>query len=132
MRRPIQPPKSIWRRLIVSVSILLSGLIFLYMQPQPANSRQAADNTKTNESAGVTADQQKSDPTDLEITRRVSEAVGVPVVASGGAGNLQHMADVLKMGKADAVLAASIFHFGEFTVAEVKRFLAEQDISIRL
>lgn len=75
MRGPIQPPKSIWRRLIVSVSILLSGLIFLYMQPQPANSRQAADNTKTNESAGVTADQQKSDPTDLEITRRIRRSI---------------------------------------------------------
>src|SRR5881396_3353265 len=51
---------------------------------------------------------------DLEITRRVSESVGVPVVASGGAGKLEHMADVLEAGKADAVLAASIFHFGEY------------------
>ena len=58
---------------------------------------------------------------DLVITRRISEAVGVPVVASGGAGKLEHMAEVLLAGKADAVLAASIFHFGEYTVAEVKR-----------
>jgi cyclase len=68
---------------------------------------------------------------DLEITRRVSEAVGVPVVASGGAGTLQHMADVLLEGKADAVLAASIFHFGEYTVGDVKKFLAEKGITVR-
>jgi imidazole glycerol-phosphate synthase subunit HisF len=69
---------------------------------------------------------------DLEITRRVSEAVGVPVVASGGAGKLEHMADVLLEGKADAVLAASIFHFGEFTVGEVKRYLADKGIPVRI
>src|SRR5256885_148680 len=65
---------------------------------------------------------------DLEITRRISESVGVPVVASGGAGTLEHMADVLEQGKADAVLAASIFHFGEFTVGDVKNFLAKRNI----
>ena len=69
---------------------------------------------------------------DLEITRRVSEAVGVPVVASGGAGRLDHMADVLLKGKADAVLAASIFHFGEYTVGDVKKFLAGKGITVRL
>jgi imidazole glycerol-phosphate synthase subunit HisF len=69
---------------------------------------------------------------DLVITRRVSEAVGVPVVASGGAGKLEHLAAVLLEGKADAVLAASIFHFGQFTVGEVKRFLAKQGIPVRL
>jgi cyclase len=69
---------------------------------------------------------------DLVITRRISEAVGVPVVASGGAGTLEHMAAVLLEGKADAVLAASIFHFGEFTVSDVKRFLAKQNIPVRL
>jgi cyclase len=69
---------------------------------------------------------------DLVITRRVSESVGVPVVASGGAGNLQHMAAVLLDGKADAVLAASIFHSGEYTVAEAKQFLAKQNIPVRL
>ena len=69
---------------------------------------------------------------DLVITRRISESVGVPVVASGGAGSLQHMADVLIEGRADAVLAASIFHFGEFTVGDVKRFLAQQGIPVRL
>jgi cyclase len=69
---------------------------------------------------------------DLVITRRVSEAVGVPVVASGGAGNLEHMAAVLLDGKADAVLAASIFHFGEYTVGEVKRYLADRGIPVRL
>jgi cyclase len=68
---------------------------------------------------------------DLAITRRISESVGVPVVASGGAGRLEHLADVLLEGKADAVLAASIFHFGEFTVGEVKRFLASQGIPVR-
>ena len=68
---------------------------------------------------------------DLEITRRISESVGVPVVASGGAGTLEHMADVLERGKADAVLAASIFHFGEFTVGDVKDFLAARHIPVR-
>jgi len=69
---------------------------------------------------------------DLVITRRISDAVGVPVVASGGAGNLEHMAEVLLEGKADAVLAASIFHFGEYTVGDVKRFLAGRGIPVRL
>ena len=69
---------------------------------------------------------------DLVITRRVSEAVGVPVVASGGAGSLDHMADVLLEGRADAVLAASIFHFGTFTVGQVKQHLAARGISVRL
>ncbi len=69
---------------------------------------------------------------DLEITRIISEQVGVPVVASGGAGSLEHMAEVLIQGKADAVLAASIFHFGDFTVQQVKTFLAQHDIPVRL
>ena len=69
---------------------------------------------------------------DIEITRRISETVGVPIVASGGAGNLDHMVDVLKEGQADAVLAASIFHFGEYTVREVKDHLAKADIPVRL
>ena len=69
---------------------------------------------------------------DLTITRRVSEAVGVPVVASGGAGTLEHMAEVLLDGKADAVLAASIFHFNEFTVGDVKKYLARRGIPVRL
>jgi cyclase len=68
---------------------------------------------------------------DLVITRRVSESVSVPVVASGGAGNLEHMAEVLLEGKADAVLAASIFHFGQHTVDEVKKFLAGKGIPVR-
>jgi len=68
---------------------------------------------------------------DLEITRRVSESVGVPVVASGGAGKLEHMASVLLEGKADAVLAASVFHFGEYTVGDVKKFLASKGIPVR-
>lgn len=69
---------------------------------------------------------------DLVITRRVSEAVGVPVVASGGAGSVEHMAEVLLAGKADAVLAASIFHFGMHTVGDVKRHLASRGIPVRL
>ena len=69
---------------------------------------------------------------DLVITRRISESVDVPVVASGDAGSLEHMAEVLVEGRADAVLAASIFHFGEYTVADVKQFLARQDIPVRL
>src|SRR6266571_8490244 len=68
---------------------------------------------------------------DLVITRRISETVNVPVVASGGAGKLEHMAEVLLEGKADAVLAASIFHFGEYTVGDVKKFLAGKGIPVR-
>ncbi len=68
---------------------------------------------------------------DIEITRRISENVGVPVVASGGAGKLEHMVDVLAEGKADAVLAASIFHFGEYTVGDVKDFLAKHGVTVR-
>ena len=68
---------------------------------------------------------------DVTITRRISEAVGVPVVASGGAGTLDHLVEVLRDGLADAVLAASIFHFGEHTVGDVKRFLADHGIPVR-
>jgi cyclase len=69
---------------------------------------------------------------DLVVTRKVSEAVSVPVVASGGAGTLEHMAAVLLEGKADAVLAASIFHFGQYTVGQVKQFLVSKGIGVRL
>lgn len=69
---------------------------------------------------------------DIELTRAVSEAVSIPVIASGGAGNLDHMVDVLKNGKADAVLAASIFHFGEYTVNDVKQYLSKQGLPMRL
>ena len=69
---------------------------------------------------------------DLELTRTVSEAVNVPVIASGGAGTLQHMADAVTEGKADAVLAASIFHFGEFTIREAKEYLRDKGIEVRL
>ena len=69
---------------------------------------------------------------DLVITRRISESVGVPVVASGGAGSLEHMAEVLLEGKADAVLAASTFHFASYTFSDVKQSLAKQKIPVRL
>ena len=69
---------------------------------------------------------------DLEITRRVSEAVPVPVVASGGAGHVDHMADVLLLAKADAALAAGIFHSGEFTVRQAKECFARRGIPVRL
>ncbi len=69
---------------------------------------------------------------DLEMTAAVSEAVGIPVVASGGAGTAEHMADVLTVGKADAALAASIFHFGTYTVGQAKRILAARGIPVRL
>ncbi|MGI9229765.1 MAG: imidazole glycerol phosphate synthase subunit HisF [Gammaproteobacteria bacterium] len=68
---------------------------------------------------------------DLQLTRAVSEAVPIPVIASGGAGNLQHLVDAIVEGKADAVLAASIFHFGEHTIAEAKAVMAEQHIEVR-
>ena len=69
---------------------------------------------------------------DLGVTRAISDAVGVPVIASGGVGNLQHLADGVLLGGADAVLAASIFHFGEFTIAEAKAYMAERGIEVRL
>ncbi|MBK1735364.1 imidazole glycerol phosphate synthase subunit HisF [Halorhodospira abdelmalekii] len=68
---------------------------------------------------------------DLALTRAVAEAVPVPVVASGGVGTLEHLADGVEQGGADAVLAASIFHFGEHTVAEAKRCLADRGIEVR-
>ena len=69
---------------------------------------------------------------DLALTRAVSEAVPVPVIASGGVGSLQHLVDGVVEGKADAVLAASIFHFGQYTVAEAKKYMAEHGIEVRL
>lgn len=69
---------------------------------------------------------------DLELTRRVSEAVSVPVIASGGVGSLEHLAQGVTEGGADAVLAASIFHFGEHTVEEAKRAMAARGIPVRL
>jgi len=69
---------------------------------------------------------------DLEMTAAVSTAVGIPVVASGGAGRPEHLADAITIGKADAALAASIFHFGEFTIEETKRVMAARGIPVRL
>ncbi len=68
---------------------------------------------------------------DLELTRRISESVRIPVIASGGVGNLQHFYDGFAIGKADACLAASIFHFGEFSIPETKAFLAAKGILVR-
>ena len=69
---------------------------------------------------------------DLELTRAVSDAVSVPVIASGGVGNLDHLADGIQMGGADAVLAASIFHYGEFTVGQAKERMRERGIAVRV
>jgi len=69
---------------------------------------------------------------DLELTRAVAEAVNVPVIASGGAGTLDHLVEVIRDGKADAVLAASIFHYGEFTIHEAKEHMARRGIPVRL
>jgi cyclase len=68
---------------------------------------------------------------DLELTRAVSDAVSVPVIASGGVGTLQHLADGITVGRADAVLAASIFHYGEYSVREAKAYLAQRGITMR-
>jgi len=68
---------------------------------------------------------------DIEITRAVSEAVGIPVIASGGAGGPEHLYDVLTAGGADAALAASIFHFGTYRIAEVKQYLAARGLAVR-
>ena len=69
---------------------------------------------------------------DLALTRAVSDAVSVPVIASGGAGTLEHLAEAILEGKADAVLAASIFHFGEFTIRETKEYLRSRGVEVRL
>ncbi len=69
---------------------------------------------------------------DLGVTRAISDAVQIPVIASGGVGNLQHLVDGVVQGGADAVLAASIFHFGEFTVPEAKRFMQAQGVEVRI
>ncbi|MBQ6713505.1 MAG: imidazole glycerol phosphate synthase subunit HisF [Selenomonadales bacterium] len=69
---------------------------------------------------------------DIALTRAVSEAVSVPVIASGGAGKLEHFYEVLTKGKADAVLAASVFHYGQFRVREVKEYLRERGVEVRL
>ena len=68
---------------------------------------------------------------DLELTRAISDAVDVPVIASGGVGTLQHLLEGLTEGGAYAVLAASIFHFGEYTIAEAKEYLAEAGVPVR-
>ncbi len=69
---------------------------------------------------------------DLELTRTIADSVNIPVIASGGVGNLQHLADGVTLGGADAVLAASIFHFGDYTIGEAKAFMAAQGIPMRL
>ena len=68
---------------------------------------------------------------DLDLTKTISEAVSIPIIASGGVGNLQHLSDGITLGKADAVLAASIFHFGEFSIQEAKDHMRKQGITIR-
>ncbi|PQO40084.1 imidazole glycerol phosphate synthase subunit HisF [Blastopirellula marina] len=69
---------------------------------------------------------------DIQVTKAVSEAVSIPVVASGGAGKPEHLADAIQLGKADAALAASIFHFGEYSIAETKRIMAERGVAVRI
>ena len=69
---------------------------------------------------------------DLALTRAVADAVGIPVIASGGVGTLQHLADGVTQGRADAVLAASIFHYGEFTVRQAKEYMRSRGIEVRL
>ena len=69
---------------------------------------------------------------DIPLTRAVAEAVQVPVIASGGAGKLEHFYDVLTEGKADAVLAASVFHYKEFTIRQVKEYLRSKGVEVRL
>lgn len=68
---------------------------------------------------------------DLELTAAISERVGIPVIASGGAGAMEHFADAFTIGKADAVLAASLFHFGEITIPQLKEYLSEKGIPVR-
>jgi len=69
---------------------------------------------------------------DLELTRAVVERVGIPVIASGGAGSLEHLHDGLTAGAASAALVASLFHYGEYTVREAKAYLAERGVAVRM
>jgi cyclase len=69
---------------------------------------------------------------DLALTRAIADAVGIPVIASGGVGTLQHLADGVTEGRADAVLAASIFHYGEYTVRQAKEYMQQRGIEVRL
>ena len=69
---------------------------------------------------------------DNKLMKAITDIVSVPVIASGGVGNLQHLVDGVKIGRADAVLAASIFHFGDFTVGEAKIFMKDQGIEVRI
>ncbi len=68
----------------------------------------------------------------MELTQQISDAVEVPIIASGGVGNLKHLVDGVKLGKADAVLAASIFHFGEFSIKDAKEFMKNNNVEVRL
>ncbi len=68
---------------------------------------------------------------DIDLTSKISSIVNIPIIASGGVGNLQHLADGIKLGKASAVLAASIFHYGKFSIKEAKEYLSKQNIPIR-
>ena len=69
---------------------------------------------------------------DIDLTKLISDAVEVPIIASGGVGNLQHLVDGVLLGGADAVLAASIFHYGEYTIREAKEFMSNNNVEIRL
>jgi len=69
---------------------------------------------------------------DIALTRAVSDAISIPVIASGGVGNLHHLVDGILQGHADAVLAASIFHYGEFTVQQAKQYMQQHGIEVRL
>lgn len=69
---------------------------------------------------------------DIELTRTISEAVNIPVIASGGVGTLEHLYEGLVDGKADAVLAASIFHYREYTIIEAKQYLRDRGVAVRL
>ena len=69
---------------------------------------------------------------DITLTRAISDAIDIPVIASGGVGNLDHLVDGILQGHADAVLAASIFHYGEFTVQQAKQYMVQHGIEVRL
>ncbi|MDD5225542.1 MAG: HisA/HisF-related TIM barrel protein, partial [bacterium] len=69
---------------------------------------------------------------DLDLTRAIAEAVSIPVIASGGAGELEHFYDAITAGKADAVLAASVFHYGKYHIRQVKEYLKEKGVEVRI
>lgn len=123
--RRIRPDGSVWWEVVIDGGRVPTGMDVLYWAEEGV--RRGAGELVLN---SIDADGTK-DGYDNELNRAVAERVDVPVIASGGAGTLQHLVDGILIGKADAVLAASIFHFGQYTIAEAKAYMRAAGIPVR-